>query len=273
MSLLQVRHLTKTYPGQRKGLGRSRVTVVDDVSLDLDAGRCLAVVGESGAGKSTLGRLVLRLVEPDAGTVVFDGTDLGGLDRRALRRQRRDMQMVFQDPYSSVDPRMTVGQSIAEPFRAHGGPTGETPEQAVSRLLDLVGLLGGYADRYPAELSGGQLQRVSIARALALRPRLVVCDEPVTALDVSVRAQIVNLLLDLRDELGLTYLFVCHDLSVVEQIADDVMVMRRGGVVETGSVADVFQRPREAYTRELLAAAPDPVPPALRNRAAAVPAP
>lgn len=261
MTLLRVRDLSKSYPGRVKGLRRERVRVVDDVGLDLAAGRCLAVVGESGAGKSTLGRMVLRLVEPDSGTIELDGTDLMTLGAADLRRRRRDMQMVFQDPYSSLDPRMTVAQSIAEPFRAHGLPDGTTAAAEVDRLLGLVGLSTGYADRYPAALSGGQLQRVSIARALALRPRLLVLDEPVTALDVSVRAQVINLLLDLKDQFDLAYLFICHDLSVVETIADEVMVMRSGRVVESGDVDQVFNRPQDAYTRELLAAAPSPVPP------------
>lgn len=265
MSLLQVSGLTKRYPGRRRGLRRDVVTVVDDVSFTLDPGRCLAVVGESGAGKSTVGRMVLRLIEPDAGTVCLDGTDLAGLGAAQLRRARRDMQMIFQDPYSSLDPRMTVGGSIAEPFRAHGLPAGTTASAEVDRLLDLVGLIGGYAHRYPAELSGGQLQRVSIARALALQPRLLVCDEPVTALDVSVRAQIINLLLDLKEHLNVAYLFVCHDLGVVESLADEVLVMRRGQVVESGSVEQVFTHPAADYTHELLAAAPNPIPRSARE--------
>lgn len=260
MTLLEVRGLSKSYPGRRGLVRSSPVPVVRDVDFDLDAGRCLAVVGESGAGKSTVGRMVLRLVEPDSGSIRLDGVDLRGVRGERLRRMRREMQMIFQDPYSSLDPRMSVGQSIAEVFRAHGDPRGTTVRAEVDRLLDLVGLVGGYARRYPTELSGGQLQRVSIARALALRPRLLVCDEPVTALDVSVRAQIINLLLDLKDELGLAYLFVCHDLAVVETLADDVLVMRRGAVVECGPVRQVFEDPTQEYTRELLAAVPSVLP-------------
>jgi len=262
MSLLEVSHLTKSYPGPRPpgSWRRRRSVVVQDVGFTLDAGDCLAVVGESGAGKSTLGRLVLRLVEADSGAIVFEGQDVRGLAGARLRAARQHMQMIFQDPYSSLDPRMTVGQAVAEPLRAHTRDGREVREAQVGTLLDTVGLSARYAARYPAELSGGQLQRVSIARALALRPKLVVCDEPVTALDVSVRAQIINLLLDLKDEFGLAYLFICHDLSIVEVLADRVMVMRGGRVVEAGDVRQVFEAPREDYTRELLAAAPNPVP-------------
>ena len=260
MSLLTLDAVTKTYPGAKRSLWgrRERRCVVDRVSLQLDAGECLAVVGESGAGKSTLGRLALRLIEADSGSITLDGAGLRELTASRLRAQRRHMQMVFQDPYSAVDPRMTIGQIVCEPLRVHGGLGGERPERASARLLDTVGLAANYASRYPAELSGGQLQRVSIARALAVRPKLLVCDEPVTALDVSVRAQIINLLLDLKDEFGLAYLFISHDLSVVRTIADRVMVMRAGSVVEEGETERLFTAPQAEYTRALLAAVPRP---------------
>lgn len=262
MSMLEVQGLSKTFA--RRGLlrrGPAPAPSVDDVSLSLDAGQCLAVVGESGAGKSTLGRLVLRLIEPDAGTVHLDGVDLRALDRAGLRKARAQMQMVFQDPYSSLDPRMTIEAALAEPFRAHTDLSRSQREAKAAELVEMVGLGSRYLTRYPVELSGGQLQRVSIARAIALRPKLIVCDEPVTALDVSVRAQIVNLLMDLQDELGTAYLFVSHDLVLVELIADRLVVMREGRVVESGEAAAIFASPRESYTRDLLAATPNPVPP------------
>lgn len=262
MTLLTLEGVTKSYPLPKNSLRIRRLhqTVVDNVSLVLEEGSCLGVVGESGAGKSTLGRLALRLIEADRGTIKLQGADLSSLRPRQLRAERRNMQMIFQDPYSAVDPRMTVGQSVYEPIRAHKLVTGETPEQIIARLLDTVGLATNYASRYPAELSGGQLQRVSIARALAVRPKLIVCDEPVTALDVSVRAQVINLLLDLKQEFGLSYLFISHDLSVVKTIADNVLVMRNGKVVERGTTQHIFDRPQESYTRDLLAAVPQPRP-------------
>lgn len=262
MTLLTMQGVTKRYPLPKKslGFGREYLTVVDDISLQLDAGSCLGVVGESGAGKSTLGRLALRLIDADAGSIELEGRNLMSMRSRTLRAERRNMQMIFQDPYSSVDPRMTIGQSVYEPLRAHQLDTDESPERAIARLLDTVGLAQNYAKRYPAELSGGQLQRVSIARAIAVRPKLIVCDEPVTALDVSVRAQVINLLLDLKDEFGLAYLFISHDLSVVQTIADSVMVMRNGKVVEHGATSDIFESPTDSYTRDLLAAVPRPRP-------------
>ncbi|MBV0895775.1 ATP-binding cassette domain-containing protein [Microbacterium sp. NC79] len=269
MVLLNMQGVTKRYPLPKKklGFGREYVTVVNDISLQLEAGTCLGIVGESGAGKSTLGRLALRLIDADAGTIELDGRNLMSMRPKTLRAERRNMQMIFQDPYSSVDPRMTIAQSVYEPLRAHHMDTDESPERAVARLLDAVGLAQNYAKRYPAELSGGQLQRVSIARALAVRPKLIVCDEPVTALDVSVRAQVINLLLDLKDEFGLAYLFISHDLSVVQTIADRVMVMRNGTVVEQGATSEIFENPTESYTRDLLDAVPRPRPRARQRRA------
>lgn len=230
MALLEVSGLSKSFSSGRNLLGRRTgwTHAVKDVSFVLDKGECLAVVGESGAGKSTVGRMVLRLVEADAGTITFDGVDVRGLGGARLRALRPRMQMIFQDPYSSLDPRMTVADAVAEPLVVHTDRDRATRTRDVARLLDRVGIGSRYLARYPAELSGGQLQRVAIARALTLEPSLIVCDEPVAALDVSVRAQVLNLLRDLQDELGLAYLFVCHDLALVEVIADRVLVMAAG---------------------------------------------
>lgn len=263
MNLLEVQHLSKTF-ARRGALMRRQVPpapAVDDVSFTIREGECLGVVGESGAGKSTLGRLVLRLIEPDKGAVLLAGTDVRSLKRRELRASREHMQMVFQDPYSSLDPRMTIRACVAEPLRAHTQMPRMERDRRAAELIETVGLSSRYLERYPAELSGGQLQRVSIARAIALKPKLIVCDEPVTALDVSVRAQIINLLQDLRAEFNLTYLFVSHDLALVEIIADRVLVMRHGRVVETATAASLFADPQDPYTRELLNATPNPVPP------------
>jgi ABC-type glutathione transport system ATPase component len=262
MSLLEASGLSKSFSSGRDLLGRrTRWThAVRDVSFTIDRGECLAVVGESGAGKSTVGRIVLRLIEADQGTITFDGVDVRALRSAQLRRLRRRMQMIFQDPYSSLDPRMQVADAVAEPMVVHSTVERRERERRVAELLDTVGLGSRYLTRYPAELSGGQLQRVAIARALALNPSLIVCDEPVAALDVSVRAQVLNLLKDLQREFGLAYLFVCHDLALVEVIADAVMVMAAGRVVERGTVEQVFRAPAEEYTKRLLAATPVPIP-------------
>ncbi len=262
MALLEVSGLSKSFSSGRDWLGRRTkwTHAVKDVSFTLDAGECLAVVGESGAGKSTVGRMVLRLIEADAGTVVFDGIDVRRISRTRLRGLRPRMQMIFQDPYSSLDPRMSVGDAVAEPLVVHSDRDRATREREVARLLDRVGIGARYLGRYPAELSGGQLQRVAIARALTLEPSLIVCDEPVAALDVSVRAQVLNLLRDLQEELGLAYLFVCHDLALVEVISDRVLVMAAGEVVEQGTVEQVFQAPTAEYTKRLLKAIPVPIP-------------
>jgi oligopeptide/dipeptide ABC transporter ATP-binding protein len=265
---LRASGLVKHFPVARGLFGRARafVKAVDGVSLAVDAGRTLAVVGESGCGKSTLARLLLRLIEPDAGTLELDGQDLRQLDERSLLQARSRIQMVFQDPYGSLNPRMSAGDALAEPLRLHGVGTAADRGARVRRLLDQVGLPAAAARRFPHEFSGGQRQRLAIARALAAGPRVVVCDEPVSALDVSIQAQILNLLADLQAELGLAYVFISHDLAVVRQVADEVAVMYLGRVVEQGAASAVFARPRHPYTRALLAAAPQPDP---RRRAAA----
>lgn len=267
MTLLEVEGLVKRYPLRRTPLGRVKesFTAVDDVGFHVDPGETLALVGESGAGKSTTGRLVLRLIEPDAGAIRFEGTDLHALGASAMRRMRIRMQMIFQDPYSSLDPHLPVGESVGEPLLVHHGTPRRERERRAAELLDRVGISRQALRRHPAEMSGGQLQRVAIARALSTGPALIVADEPVAALDVSVRAQVLNLMHDLQKELGLAYLFITHDLALVQVIADRVAVMRGGRIVEQGAVADVFAAPREEYTRELLSAIPNPVPRRMRT--------
>ena len=262
MSLLDVSNVSKSFSTGRDLLGRpkQRLPAVHDVSFTLDRGECLAVVGESGAGKSTLGRMVLRLIKPDTGRIMFDGVDVLRIGAAEMRRLRQRMQMIFQDPHSSLNPRMSVAEAVAEPLLVHTDLDRAARNRRAAELLDRVGIGRRYLGRYPAELSGGQLQRVAIARALTLNPSLIVCDEPVAALDVSVRAQVLNLLRDLQEELGLAYLFVSHDLALVEVIADRVLVMAAGRVVEQGTVGQIFQEPTEEYTRRLLAAIPVPVP-------------
>jgi len=256
MSLLEVRNLSKTY---RIGRGRTATTLaaVSDVSFDLDRGKTLAIVGESGAGKTTVGRLVLHLETPDSGQIELDGQDLVGLGPAEMRAQRKNMQVVLQDPYRSFDPRIPIGRSVAEPLKVLGVLKDDSERmQTAQSVLERVGLGAHFMRRYPRELSGGQLQRVSIARALAVNPKLVILDEAVASLDVSIRAQVLNLLLDLQDELGVSYLFISHDLNVVRFFADDVVVMRRGSIVESGPTAQLFAEPADDYTRKLLAAIP-----------------
>jgi oligopeptide transport system ATP-binding protein len=266
-NLLDVSGLAKSFVRTRNMFGRptARHAAVRDVSFSLGRGETFAVVGESGAGKSTVGRLVLRLIEPDAGRVVFDGTDISTLDRRELIRFRRSAQMIFQDPYSSLDPRIDVGTSVGEPLLIHLKLGRAERDRRAAELLDRVGLARSTAQSHPGELSGGQLQRVAIARALALEPSLIVCDEPVAALDVSVRAQVLNLMMDLQHDLGLAYLFISHDLALVEVIADRVAVMHQGEIVEIAPSETLYRDPQHEYTRELLAAIPVPLPPSLRT--------
>jgi oligopeptide transport system ATP-binding protein len=268
-ALLEVKNLSKSFPVQSGLFGRDkrRVHAVSDVSFTLAPGETLGLVGESGCGKSTLGRAVLRLIEPSAGSVRFDGKEVTTLPAGELRGLRRHMQIVFQDPYSSLNPRMSVREAVGEALRIHALSTSRSDEEAqVAALLSQVGLRAEHMDRFPHEFSGGQRQRIGIARALAVRPKLVVCDEPVSALDVSVQAQIVNLLKDLSEQLGLSYLFIAHDLSVVKFMSQRVAVMYLGRIVELAPQALLYERPRHPYTRALLSAVPELVPGARKKR-------
>jgi oligopeptide/dipeptide ABC transporter ATP-binding protein len=257
--LLEVRNLKKYFPISRRVLGRGEtvdVRAVDDVSFDVFAGETLGLVGESGCGKSTLARCIVRLYQPTAGTITFAGRDITGLSARALRPLRRELQMVFQDVYGSLNPKKKVGRIIGDPLRIHHFGSEEKIRKRVRELLQLVGLSPEHYSRYPSEFSGGQRQRIGVARALALSPRLVVADEPVSALDVSIQAQVVNLLTDLQDELSLTYVFVAHDLAVVRQVSDRVAVMYLGRIVETSPADDLYAHPIHPYTEALLSAVP-----------------
>ena len=262
MSLLELADLQVHF-----GRGDATVKAVDGVSLSVERGETLGLVGESGSGKSTTGLALLRLVEPTGGRVVLDGTDVRGLGRRELRELRRRMAMVFQDPYASLNPRRTVGDSVAEPLEVHGLHRGDRRGR-VRELFSLVGLADTFVDRHPHELSGGQRQRVGIARALAVEPDLLVLDEPIASLDVSVQAQVLNLLVRLQRELSLTYLFIAHDLAAVAHVSDRVAVMNRGRIVEQGDADQVYAAPQHDYTRALLAAVPQPDPAAERTRRA-----
>jgi len=253
VTLLSVTNIDKSFRKRRRD---PLVKAVDNVSFDLEAGRTLAIVGESGAGKSTLGRLVARLVEADGGRVLLDGVDLTELTGKQLVPMRRKVQMIFQDPYNSLDPTYTIGHSIAEPLRIHFGMNRTDRERRTVELLERVGLGSYHVSRRPKQLSGGQLQRIAVARALAVEPKLLICDEPVAALDVSIRAEVLNLMRDLRESTNLSYLFITPDLSTVRVVADDILVMRGGTVVERGSCDEVFASPGHEYTRELLAAIP-----------------
>ncbi len=255
---LSVRGLTKVY-GQRATLLRRhphRLTAVDHVDFDLAPGQTLGLVGESGAGKSTVGRLVLRLIEPDEGSINLLGTDLAKLSRGELRRMRSHATMIFQDPYTSLDPRMLIKDSVAEPLIVHTDDSRATRHEKALEMVRRVGLDAAHMERFPYEMSGGQLQRVAIARALITNPSFIVCDEPVAALDVSTQAQVINLLNDLQQERGISYLFISHDLRLVRLIADEVAVMRNGQLLETGSAEEIFVDPQHQYTSELLAAIP-----------------
>jgi peptide/nickel transport system ATP-binding protein len=263
MALVEVRHLSKTFPLGESVFGggaRGEVRAVDDVSLDIAGGETLGLVGESGSGKSTLGRLILRLIEPTSGSVRFQERDVLAARGGELRRLRRDMQIIFQDPFGSLDPRMTVKQAVTEPLLVHrdgNGSSRAARRQQAAELMRAVGLDESALARYPHEFSGGQRQRIGIARALALRPKFIVADEPVSALDVSVGAQIVNLLAQLQRDFGLTYLFISHAMPVVRYLATRIAVMHRGRIVELGETDQITTAPRHEYTRSLLEATPE----------------
>ena len=269
-ALVQVRDLTKYFPVTKGIVFRrtiGQVKAVDGVSFTIKRGEALGLVGESGCGKSTVARCLLKLLPPTAGTILFDGADVGSLDKPATLAFRRRVQAIFQDPYSSLNPRMKVREIVGEPIYVHGRSASSADrERQVAKLLELCGLSRRLADRYPHEMSGGQRQRVGIARALALKPECVVCDEPVSALDVSIQAQIINLLEDLQGEFGLTYLFIGHDLSVVRHLCQRVAVMYLGKLVEIADTDELFDRPMHPYTQALLAAVPEPDPVAERAR-------
>jgi oligopeptide transport system ATP-binding protein len=270
-SLLEVEDLVKHFP-IKSGLLIDRtvdyVRAVDGVSFTVNAGETLGLVGESGSGKSTACRAVLQLTAPTSGSVKFEGREIAGFSRREMRPLRREMQMIFQDPYASLNPRKRIGQIVGDPMKLQGVASGSEVRGRVQELLERVGLSSEHYNRFPHEFSGGQRQRIGIARALALKPKLVICDEPVSALDVSIQAQIINLLDDLQDEFGLAYLFVAHDIGVVRHISDRIAVMHDGKIVEQGTADQVCEQPRDDYTKKLLAAVPIPDPRESRERAA-----
>jgi oligopeptide transport system ATP-binding protein len=256
--ILKATDIKKHFPIKKGLLLKTvgQVKAVDGVTLEVRKGETLGLVGESGCGKSTLGRTLIRLYEPTEGQIEFEGNDFLKTTGRQLRNLRKDIQMIFQDPYASLDPRMTVGQILRQPFDIHNVGTSTEKEARVKELLELVGLKPSHINRYPHEFSGGQRQRICIARAIALNPKLIICDEPVSALDVSIQAQILNLLKDLQEKLGLTYIFISHDLSVIEYFCDRVAVMYLGKIVELGSRDDLFNQPKHPYTQALLSAIP-----------------
>jgi oligopeptide transport system ATP-binding protein len=268
-NLLEVADLVKHFPIKRGVLidrEVDQVRAVDGVSFSIPRGQTLGLVGESGSGKSTVCRAVLQLTKPTSGSVRFEGAEIAGLSRRQMRPLRRQMQMIFQDPYASLNPRKRIGQIVGDPLKLQGIASGADLRRRVQELLERVGLSAEHYNRFPHEFSGGQRQRIGIARALALQPKLVIADEPVSALDVSIQAQIVNLLDDLQDEFGLTYLFVAHDIGVVRHISDRIAVMHDGKIVEQGTADEVCERPRDEYTKKLLAAVPIPDPRESRER-------
>ena len=266
--LMVVKDLKKYFPVRSGLLQRvtAQVKAVDGVSFTIKSGECLGMVGESGCGKTTIGRTILRLVEPTAGSVIFDGTDIAKVNAGTLKTLRRNMQIIFQDPYSSLDPRVPIGESIGEGLLIHGTKDSRERNTIVVDMLKKVGLEEYHARRYPHEFSGGQRQRIGIARALALHPRFIVCDEPVSALDVSIQSQVLNILRDLQKELGLTYLFIAHNMSVVEHISDRVAVMYLGKMVELTDRAELFHDARHPYTKALMSAIPIPDPKIKRTR-------
>jgi oligopeptide transport system ATP-binding protein len=267
--LLVATNLKKYFP-IKKGIlidhTVDHVKAVDDVSFEIYPGKTLGLVGESGSGKSTAGYCVLQLLKPTSGSVNFLGEELTTMKKEQLRRMRREMQIVFQDPYASLNPRMTVGNIVGEPLLVHKVGDRRRRRKTVEELLEVVGFNPDFVNRYPHEFSGGQRQRIGIARALALNPRLIICDEPVSALDVSIQAQILNLLKDLQAEFGLAYLFIAHDLAVVRAMSDDIAVMNKGKIVEAGPAEEIYLRPRDEYTKALLAAVPVPDPQRMRER-------
>lgn len=256
--ILDAKSIKKHFPIRKGFFMRevAQVKAVEDINFSVRRGETLGLVGESGCGKSTLGRTLIRLYEPTAGSIQFDGVDFLKLRGEELRKKRRDIQMIFQDPYASLDTRMTVGQIIEQPFQVHGLLQKKERELRVKQLLELVGLKASHVNRYPHEFSGGQRQRISIARAVALEPKLIICDEPVSALDVSIQAQVLNLLKDLQERLQLTYIFISHDLSVIEHVCDRIAVMYLGRIVELASREDLFHNPQHPYTRALMSSIP-----------------
>ncbi len=267
-NILEVSHLKKYFPvkGGMFGGVTGNVKAVDDVSFTIKRGTTMGLVGESGCGKSTTGRTILRLIEKTAGTILFNGEDVSSANRKRLRELRTKMQIIFQDPYSSLSPRLPVGEIIGEAVREHNLIPKEQYNDYITQVMLNCGLQEYHKDRYPHEFSGGQRQRICIARALALKPEFIVCDEPVSALDVSIQAQIINLLKDLQEKMNLTYLFISHDLSVVEHVSDTIGVMYLGGLVETGNTADIFKEPLHPYTKALFSAIPMPDPDMKLNR-------
>ena len=267
-ALLEIRHLSKRFPIKKNLLGKveKELVAVDDVSFTLKAGETLGIVGESGCGKTTLGRAILKLHEPSSGRIIFKGEDITDYNTKKMRKNRTKMQIIFQDPYSSLPPRSMVGDILSEPVRVHGIVPKDEVKDYVLRLMDKCGLRDYYFERYPHEFSGGQRQRICIARALSVNPELVICDEPVSALDVSIQAQIINLLKELQQSMNLTYIFISHDLSVVKFISDKIGVMYLGSMVEFGEKKDIFKNPLHPYTQALFSAIPNPDPDVKMNR-------